>query len=94
MRPNSPLVTASLPRSAVTLALAAIALASSATDQDAAQRYIEFAKRDAERKREACETLIADYQARCVRGKSPYYQSLECAEFQADIRARCDAEKR
>jgi hypothetical protein len=60
---------------------------------DAVQRYIEYAKTDGERQRQACDMAIADYQARCpIGGNDPYLQTRECAELQDYIRSRCYAE--
>jgi hypothetical protein len=65
------------------------------SSKDTLQRYIEYAKREAERQRQACEAAVAEYQAQCpIRGKNPFFQNQECKEFQDHIRRYCYAELR
>ena len=57
---------------------------------DTVRRYIEYAEREAERHRRACEAAIADYQTRCpIRGSNPNFQTERCADYQNHIRSRC-----
>jgi hypothetical protein len=90
-------------RDIVVPAIAAMALAFAAASQaqhggseakpSPQHRYSEYAKKDAERQQQACETAIADYRARCpIRGGNPHFQSEECAKSQAFIVSRCHAE--